>query len=428
MTPNTPTPNRDDMTDDENPDFPSEKMEDAEQSEQLAAEDGEAPDAQSDLVDSAHAALIKSADDDEHEDAAKSGSDIADAAHADLINEPDDDKSDDASPSHSDIADAAHDKLISAPGDASSDQPAPDPEEAELDELDRRSREGGEHLELVQQLEFIEPAKGRRTKAAREAEADEAINLTSVAEARSIVEAYLFTTNEPLSVARLSRLMNNLHPRTVRGLLLQLQIEYDERAGGLQIVEVAGGFQMATRPHYAEWLLRLHRHRRRSPLTPATLETLAIVAYKQPVTKAELETVRGVESTAPLRTLQEIGLIEVGGRREVIGRPQLYVSTDLFLKTFALKSLAELPTISELKHLFAEEQKIQVKSAAEATPPPPPAEQDKAKSQSADSDENADDAGDKDGEVANDSDTEEADPSADNGCDPDLDDDFDETN
>ena len=290
----------------------------------------------------------------------------------------------DTPPTPSDIADAAHALLIAGP-DPSSDQPAPDPEEAELDELDRRSREAGEPLELVQQLEFIEPTKDRRTKAAREAEAEEAINLTSVTEARSIVEAYLFTTNEPLSVARLSRLMNNLHPRTVRGLLLQLQMEYDERAGGLQIVEVAGGFQMATRPHYAEWLLRLHRHRRRSPLTPATLETLAIVAYKQPVTKAELETVRGVESTAPLRTLQEIGLIEVGGRREVIGRPQLYVTTDLFLKTFALKSLADLPTISELKHLFAEEQKIQVKSAAET--PPPSVEESTAEESISDTDE-----------------------------------------
>ena len=344
MTPNT-TPNRDPMTDDETPDFPTDEMDEQEHREQLAAEDGEAT------------------------------SDAADAAHAELIRSPEDEP-EDTGWTQSDKSDP------SDPSDL-----APDPEEAELDELDRRSREAGEPLELVQQLEFIEPTKGRRTRAARETEAEEPINLTSVTEARSIVEAYLFTTNEPLSVARLSRLMNNLHPRTVRGLLLQLQMEYDERAGGLQIVEVAGGFQMATRPHYAEWLLRLHRHRRRSPLTPATLETLAIVAYKQPVTKAELETVRGVESTAPLRTLQEIGLIEVGGRREVIGRPQLYVTTDLFLKTFALKSLADLPTISELKHLFAEEQKIQVKSAADAPPPPPPVEENAAQETSADTEE-----------------------------------------
>lgn len=251
--------------------------------------------------------------------------------------------------------------------------PPMDEAEVELEELDHLSRELGEPLELVQQLEFAPPPKTRRGKAAADDEDAPSLALTSVSEARAIVEALLFTTNEPLSVARLSRLMNNLHPRTVRGLLLELQMDYDKRGGGLQVVEVAGGFQMATRPHLAEWLLRLHRHRRRNPLTPATLETLAIVAYKQPVTKAELETVRGVESTAPLRTLQEIGLIEVGGRREVVGRPQLYITTDLFLKTFGLRSLAELPSISELKHLFAEEQKLQVKPAE---PAPPPAEED----------------------------------------------------
>lgn len=256
---------------------------------------------------------------------------------------------------------------------ASTPEPPPvdppfDEDEAELEELDHQARELGEPLELVQQLEFAPPPKARRGKAAADDDATP-LDLTSVSEARAIVEALLFTTNEPLTVARLSRLMNNLHPRTVRGLLLELQMEYDKRGGGLQVVEVAGGFQMATRPHHAEWLLRLHRHRRRNPLTPATLETLAIVAYKQPVTKAELETVRGVESTAPLRTLQEIGLIEVGGRREVVGRPQLYITTDLFLKTFGLRSLAELPSISELKHLFAEEQKLQVKPAEPAAAP-----------------------------------------------------------
>ena len=413
MTPNNHTYNRDPMTDDKTPDLPTDDMEEEEQRELLAAEDGEAPDATQAAVDAAHAELIRTPEDDEPDDAALSPSEVADAAHAELISFAEDTEPDDGTPSPSDLADAAHASLISAPGDLSSDQPAPDPEEAELDELDRRSREAGEPLELVQQLEFIEPTKGRRTKAAREAEAEEAINLTSVSEARSIVEAYLFTTNEPLSVARLSRLMNNLHPRTVRGLLLQLQMEYDERAGGLQIVEVAGGFQMATRPHYAEWLLRLHRHRRRSPLTPATLETLAIVAYKQPVTKAELETVRGVESTAPLRTLQEIGLIEVGGRREVIGRPQLYVTTDLFLKTFALKSLADLPTISELKHLFAEEQKIQVKSAAEAPPPSPPMEESAVEESTRDTDEPV---------------TETGGESEEDATSSDLDDDFDDFN
>jgi segregation and condensation protein B len=252
-------------------------------------------------------------------------------------------------------------------------EPAPeeqqDPVLASLEELDRQAKETGGALELVEQLEFATVPKGRRG-AAKGEERDAPLDLASVAEARAVIEAYLFTTNEPLTVARISKLMNNLHPRTVRGLLLELQMEYDRRAGALQIIEVAGGFQMATRPQQSEWVLRLHRQRRRSTLSPATLETLAIIAYKQPVTKAEIEVIRGVETTAPLHTLLDLGLIEVGGRREVIGRPQLYVTTDLFLKTFGLRSLADLPSILELKHLFAEEQRLRVKPAEPAATAP----------------------------------------------------------
>jgi segregation and condensation protein B len=199
--------------------------------------------------------------------------------------------------------------------------------------------------------------------------ADKTLTIGSVSEARAIIESFLFASNEPLSVPRLSRLLNNLHPRCVRGLLLELQMGYENRAGALQIMEVAGGFQMATRPLFADWIFRMQKHRRRNPLTPATLETLAIIAYKQPVTKAEIEVIRGVESSAPLHTLQDVGLAEVGGRREVIGRPQLYVTTDMFLKTFGLRSLGDLPSVQELKQLFAEEQKLQPTKSREPAKP-----------------------------------------------------------
>jgi segregation and condensation protein B len=254
-----------------------------------------------------------------------------------------------------------------ARADEALDEPPPDPVMASLEELDARERGSGAPLELVEQLEFVAVPKGKRG-AAKNEDRDAPLELASVAEARSIIEAFLFTTNEPLPVARISKLMNNLHPRTVRGLLLELQMDYDRRGGALQIAEVAGGFQMATRPQQSDWLLRLHKHRRRSPLSPATLETLAIISYKQPVTKAEIEVIRGVETTAPLYTLQDIGLIEVSGRREVIGRPQLYVTTEVFLKTFGLRSLSDLPSIAELKHLFAEEQQFKLKAAAPAEP------------------------------------------------------------
>jgi segregation and condensation protein B len=235
----------------------------------------------------------------------------------------------------------------------------------QLEEIDRNVKESGA-IEPVEELEYV-PVPKRRRGAPKEEDTGD-LELTSVAEARGVLEAFLFTTNEPVPVARLSKLMNNLHPRTVRGLLMELQSEYDSRGGSLQIVEVAGGFQMATRPEYADWVFRLHKHRRRNPLTAATLETLAIIAYKQPVTKAEIETIRGVESSATLRTLIEHGLVDISGRREVLGRPQLYATTELFLKTFGLKSIADLPPIGELKNLFAEEQKLHHSVATSTAP------------------------------------------------------------
>lgn len=221
---------------------------------------------------------------------------------------------------------------------------------------------------IVRDLEYQAP----RGKAAAEDD-DEAQDqkFTTVAEARAVAEGLLFSSNEPLSVNRLSKLMGNLHPKTVRGLLLELQWEYDNRGGALQIIEIAGGYQMSTRAFIAPWMFRLHKHKRRSALSPATLETLAIIAYRQPITKGEIEAIRGVESGAPLRTLQELNLVEASGRREVVGRPQLYITTEQFLKAFGLKSLADLPSISELKTRFAEETRLKAAAAAPQPEPPP---------------------------------------------------------
>lgn len=222
---------------------------------------------------------------------------------------------------------------------------------------------------LVQELQY-QQVRGKTTT--EDEEAPEETHFSSVAEARAVIEGFLFSSNEPLSVKRLSKLMNNLHPKTVRGLLLELQWEYENRAGALQVVEIAGGYQLSTRAFVAPWMFRLHKLKRRSPLSPATLETLAIVAYRQPITKGEIEGIRGVETGAPIRTLQELGLIEASGRREVIGRPQLYVTTEQFLKIFGLNSLADLPSIAELKSRFAEEQRLKPKVTKPEEPAAPP--------------------------------------------------------
>lgn len=191
---------------------------------------------------------------------------------------------------------------------------------------------------------------------------DEVPQLSSENELKCAIEALLFATTEPLSVGRLSKILGVATTVAIRSALLQLMQDYDTTPRGLQIVEVAGGFQMATRPPYAPFIFRLKPSRRRNPLSQATLETLAIIAYKQPITRAEIEAIRGVDSTASIHTLLELGLIDIGGKREVPGRPQLYVTTQHFLKTFGLRSLGDLPSIHELKRMFVEQRESEEKA------------------------------------------------------------------
>jgi len=173
-------------------------------------------------------------------------------------------------------------------------------------------------------------------------------------EIKSALECLLFTTTHPLNLPRLRTILGRIDMRTLRGAVAQLQAEYDARDSGLQIVENADGFQMCTRPRYANAILRLHRQRKRNPLTVTALETLAIVAYKQPVTRAEIEMIRGVESSGVLRNLLDMGLLRVVGRKEVIGRPQLYGTTNVFLNTFGLKAIQDLPPIHELRGRYSD--------------------------------------------------------------------------
>lgn len=175
----------------------------------------------------------------------------------------------------------------------------------------------------------------------------------SLPELKQILEAMLFSCNEPISADKLAKLAGGIDAKVVAGLLRELEHDYDERQSGLMIIEIAGGFQMSTRATLSDWVLKLQKQRRRTLLSPATLETLSIIAYKQPVTRAEVEAIRGVDSSAPLRTLVDLNLIAIGGKKEVVGRPQLYITAENFLKVFGLSSLGSLPSIPELKEMFA---------------------------------------------------------------------------
>lgn len=165
---------------------------------------------------------------------------------------------------------------------------------------------------------------------------------------KSAIEALLFAANEPLTTRRIRDILGLDDGRVVRRAIENLRQEAAAAGRGIQIEEVAGGFRMLSNPACAEFVERLHASQRRSRLSQAALETLAIIAYKQPVHRADIEAIRGVQVDAVLRGLQERGLVRIVGRAEVLGRPFLYGTTRRFLEVFGLRSLDELPKAEEL--------------------------------------------------------------------------------
>jgi segregation and condensation protein B len=166
------------------------------------------------------------------------------------------------------------------------------------------------------------------------------------------LEALLFSSDEPLTLSLLAESLD-VAPEAVVEALARLDESYRARGAGVELREIAGGHLLVTAPEHAEWVGRLLRGRKRVRLSRAALETMAIVAYKQPVTKVEIESIRGVDSSAVLATLLERNLITIRGRSKVVGRPLLYGTTAEFLDYFGLKDLAELPRPEELRALVA---------------------------------------------------------------------------
>jgi segregation and condensation protein B len=160
-----------------------------------------------------------------------------------------------------------------------------------------------------------------------------------------VVEAMLFASDVPLEVERIREVLDLENAAAARGLVEELVARYEGEHRGLAIVEVGGGYRMVTRPELAPWLVRLARARTRVRLSRPALETLAIIAYKQPVSRPELDAVRGVNSDAVLDNLLERRLIRIGGRKEAPGRPFLYETTREFLVAFGLRDLHDLPKV-----------------------------------------------------------------------------------
>ncbi len=173
---------------------------------------------------------------------------------------------------------------------------------------------------------------------------------------KAVVECLIFASEKPISASKLAELANVAAPneqgkldgRTVRRIIDQLRQEYDAQGRAFQIEEIADGFRMFTRPEYHQWVKAMAVDRQQAKLSPAAIETLAIVAYKQPITRAHIEDIRGVQAGPMLRTLLEKRLVKVVGRENVPGRPLLYGTSKEFLDHFGLKAITDLPTIKEL--------------------------------------------------------------------------------
>ena len=165
---------------------------------------------------------------------------------------------------------------------------------------------------------------------------------------RQVLEALLFAADAPLPLDRLREAAGIEDGSAARALLDGLRADYESGGRAFSLEEVAGGWQLLTRPAYATWIARLHRRPERARLTQAALETLAVVAYRQPVLRTDVERVRGVACGDTLRALMERDLVRVAGRAEEPGSPLLYGTTPRFLAEFGLRGLKDLPTAKDL--------------------------------------------------------------------------------
>ncbi len=224
---------------------------------------------------------------------------------------------------------------------------------------ERRSRGRGRHF-------------GRTRAAAAEPGVDDGDEgpVLPPAEIKAVLEALIFASPQPVTAREILKVMGGVPKEDWHAALGELQAEYARDGRGLQIVEIAAGWQITTRPEYNDWVRELLDPKTPTRLSIQALETLAVVAYKQPVTLPEIIDLRGVKSGGVMKTLLEKRLIRITGRKEVVGRPILYGTTKQFLLHFGLKDLAELPKIEEFAEVLGEEvDVVGLKRAIEAPRP-----------------------------------------------------------
>ncbi|MBM4308166.1 MAG: SMC-Scp complex subunit ScpB [Deltaproteobacteria bacterium] len=165
---------------------------------------------------------------------------------------------------------------------------------------------------------------------------------------KPILEGILFISESPVKLDTLTEILHEWDRETLLDGIHQLKKEYEEDSKGLELVEVAGGYQFRTKPQWAQWVNRLQKSKP-VKLSQSALETLAIIAYRQPVIRPTIEMIRGVDSGWVIRSLLEKGLIRIMGRKEIPGRPLIYGTTKTFLELFNLNTLSDLPTLKEIQ-------------------------------------------------------------------------------
>jgi len=209
-------------------------------------------------------------------------------------------------------------------------------------ELDQEIQE---QLEEKNALEGLTGAQKFQIESLREED------LQDPKKAKLVVEALIFASSKPLTPAEIRKVTKVLTVSQIEKIVAELKEDYQKTERCFELLEIAGGYELSTRREFAPWILKIELQRKARQATQSALETLAILAYKQPLTRAEIEALRGVDTSGVLNTLMEKNFIKIVGKKEVPGRPFMYGTTEKFLEHFGLKELRDLPSIDEIRQM-----------------------------------------------------------------------------
>jgi segregation and condensation protein B len=230
------------------------------------------------------------------------------------------------------------------------DTPADEEDVAEAEEVTSELPNGEVDIEDPAPAEDVTSIGEETESGENEVAPDKDAPARSTVEVMAIAEAIIFVSDEPITSKSLGDIIGE-NKETIQAAVEELQKEYEERGGGLQIREIAGGWQIATRTEYHEEVRKFLKTRPSAKLSLAALETLAVIAYRQPVTVPEILEIRGVQSASAIKTLLEKRLIVTKGHKETVGRPMMYGTSKDFLIQFGLKDLSDLPSIEDFEDL-----------------------------------------------------------------------------